>query len=130
MRDSVRSKVHFQISTAWTELEVSVLQVHAQHLAFKLVAIELIGVDVGKFADVRLAIVLVTIIRVTRRFPIKAQVVFEIVLLQQVFFEIEYSGVIVGGELYGCLAHLLLGRRKFSAAIDQENSLVRVEKKL
>src|SRR5262249_49676758 len=102
-------------------------QVHAQHLAFELVAIELIGVDVGKLADVRLAIVLVTIVRLTRRLPIKAQVIFEIMLLQKVFFEIEYSRVIVSGELYGCLSYFLLGRRKFCAPINQENLLIRVE---
>jgi uncharacterized protein YihD (DUF1040 family) len=46
------------------------------------------------------------------------------------FLKIEHSRVVVGRELNGGLADLLLGRWKLSATIDEEDSLIGVQKKL
>jgi len=92
-REQVRTtgfrQLYVKIHTAGMKIEVRILEIDAEHLAFELVAVELIGINVRELPDVRLAVVLIAIVRLPWRFPIEAQVVFQVVLLQKMFFKID-----------------------------------------
>src|SRR5262249_60880724 len=55
--------------------------------------------------------------------PVEAQVVFEVVLLQQVLLEVEDLAVVVAARLHGGLANLLVLGRQLCPAVDHDDPL-------
>jgi len=57
-------------------------------------------------------------------------VIRHVVLAQEMFFEVEHLRVVVGAQLHGRLADLLLRGRELCAAVNEEDSLIGVEQQL
>ncbi len=131
--ESVRplaGQFHVQAGDGMDQLEARVLQVPAQDLGLERVAVELEGGDVGDLPDVRLAEVLPDL-AAPLRLPVEAEVVLEIVLLEQVLLQLEHPGVVVAAHLDRGLPHLLLGRWDLGPAVHhQDPHLRRLEQKL
>ena len=94
-------------------------QVQPQHLAFDLVAVELISGNVRNITNVRLAVVFETPVIAARGLPIETQVVFQIMLLKQVLFQVKHFGKIVSAQLHRGLAYFLMRRRNSRSLIQQ-----------
>src|SRR5262249_14280302 len=121
---------YVKIDNAGFEIEVRVLQVETQNLTLELVAIQLVGIDVGELENVTLAVMLVAIIHASGCLPVETQIVFEEVLAQQVLFQVKHFCQVICTQLHSRFADLLFGRWKLSAPIDEQDALIGVEQKL
>ena len=116
---------NLQVRDRGIERELRVLAVQPQQLGFELVAVELIGGDIGKRAEVRLTVVLKAVILPPGTFPVEAQVVLHEVLAEQVFFHVEHLREVIAPHLDGGLADLLPLGWNLSAFLHQEDSSCR-----
>ena len=90
---------NLQVRDRGTERELRVLAVQTQELGFELVAVELIGSNIGKRAEVCLTVVLKAVILPSGSFPVEAQVVLHKVLAEQVFLHVEHLREVIAPHL-------------------------------
>jgi len=94
-----------------------------QQLGLEPVAIELVGGEVRELAQERLAVALEAAGVAARGLPIEAEVVLEEVLAEQMLFEPEHAGEVVGGELAGRFLHLLTAGGQLAGTLQQQEPL-------
>src|ERR1700733_6555930 len=90
MRRARSAQNHIEIRDAGLKCEGSVFQVEPEQFFLKLVPIQLKGRNVRQVADIRLAIFFVADILTGRAGPIEAQIVFQEMFLEKMFFQVQY----------------------------------------
>ncbi len=123
-RTRLLGQLHVQVRGGMDQLEVGALAVLFQDRGLELVAVELVGGDVGDLADVGLAEVLPDA-AAALGLPVEAEVVLEEVLPQQVLLHFQHPRVVVAAHLDRGFPHLLLGARDLRLAVDHQDVDVR-----
>ena len=113
---------HVEINRVRLKHVPAAREIATKQLAFDLVAVELIRRHVRQPANVRLAVAFEPAGVLAGGLPVKAQVVLQVVLAQQVFLELEHFGKVVAAYLNGRFADLLPARRNLPALVDLQDA--------